>query len=56
MWNAPERVCFFLAYDLSKGLAAVDWVMLWFGRRDTVHSTGPFIPLPRTWGGQRTPN
>lgn len=46
---------FSLAYDLSEGLAAVRWVMLRLGNRDTVHSTGPFIPLPWTWGGQRTP-
>lgn len=55
LWNAPGSFSFSLAYDLSEGLAAVRWVMLRLGNRDTVHSTGPFIPLPWTWGGQRTP-
>lgn len=55
LWNTPGIFCFFLAYDLLKGLPAVCWVMLWFRNRDTVHSTGPFILLPWTWGGQRTP-
>lgn len=30
LWNALGSFCFFLAYDLSKGLAAVCWVMLRF--------------------------
>lgn len=50
LWNTPGIFCFFLAYDLLKGLAAVCWVMLWFRNRDTVHSTGPFILL--LWHGE----
>lgn len=55
LWNAPGGFCFFLAYGLWKGLAAVCWVMLRFQKRDTVHSTGPFVLLPWVWGGQGTP-